>query len=307
MKFLMAGAKYVFLSIIYMALWIFGLAIGNTFFGAAVPETGGSQSGILGLMLLASALNTAVIMLMVQYSNWTGIRLVGVVALEIYAIQFFLSQIETLWFNDALGLPMNLIYAIFIGGLIVAVLFALIVVRIMDKFKSAVPPPRADFEGLSLKKILFRIGMLVILIYPLLYMTAGYFIAWQFEPLRIHYSGSAELKSFWAVLWINMENGLWLWQIARGLLWVLIAWPVQIMIRGGFPRKGIILGLLFAVLMNSQLLLPNPYMPGIIPLVHGIETASSNFLWGMAIAWLLSPLLKMNDFKSDTDNILLTE
>ena len=103
-----------------------------------------------------------------------------------------------------------------------------------------------------------------------------------------------ELKSFWEMLGLNLANGLWVWQIARGLLWVLIAWPVLAAVRGGFPRSGVILGVLFAVLMNAQHLIPNPYMPGIIPLAHGIETASSNFIWGMAIGWLLDPLIRIS-------------
>jgi hypothetical protein len=30
-------------------------------------------------------------------------------------------------------------------------------------------------------------------------------------------------------------------------------------------------------------------MPGIIPLAHALETASSNFVWGFILAWLLTP------------------
>jgi hypothetical protein len=48
------------------------------------------------------------------------------------------------------------------------------------------------------------------------------------------------------------------------------------------------IGLLFAVVMNAQLLLPNPYMPEPVRLAHLIETASSNFIFGVLIGWLLT-------------------
>ena len=45
--------------------------------------------------------------------------------------------------------------------------------------------------------------------------------------------------------------------------------------------------LVFAVVMNSGLLLPNPYMPEAVRMAHLVETASSNFVFGCAIVWLL--------------------
>jgi len=39
--------------------------------------------------------------------------------------------------------------------------------------------------------------------------------------------------------------------------------------------------------MNSQLLLPNPFMPREVRMVHLVETASSNFLFGWLIVLVL--------------------
>jgi hypothetical protein len=39
--------------------------------------------------------------------------------------------------------------------------------------------------------------------------------------------------------------------------------------------------------MNSQLLLPNPYMPPTVRMVHLLETATSNFLFGWLIVLVL--------------------
>jgi len=41
------------------------------------------------------------------------------------------------------------------------------------------------------------------------------------------------------------------------------------------------------VVMNSQLLLPNPLMPQEVRMVHLLETATSNFLFGWFVVWVL--------------------
>ncbi|WP_148303835.1 hypothetical protein [Prolixibacter bellariivorans] len=52
--------------------------------------------------------------------------------------------------------------------------------------------------------------------------------------------------------------------------------------------QSLMVGLLFALLMNAQHLLPNALMVSEVRLAHFIETASSNFVWGFVIVWLLS-------------------
>jgi hypothetical protein len=43
-----------------------------------------------------------------------------------------------------------------------------------------------------------------------------------------------------------------------------------------------------AVLMNAQLLLHNTYLPEAVRMTHLIETASSNFIFGLLVGWLLT-------------------
>jgi hypothetical protein len=71
-------------------------------------------------------------------------------------------------------------------------------------------------------------------------------------------------------------------------MWVAIALPVIRMMKGQWQETALTLGLLFGVLMNTQLLLPNPYMPEAVRMMHLIETASSNFIFGVVIGWLLT-------------------
>ena len=278
---------FLLITLAYTVLWISGITLGITIFGAEAPGSSASDGAVLGLMFAASALNTAVIMFAVANSRWRGGALTATLVAEIFGVQFFMSQIETLIFNRALGLSLEFIFAIVFGGLIIALGVAPLTVWLMGKMRGPAEP--ATFERRGTPDYVWRVALLAIVIYPALYLLAGHFIAWQFADVRELYTGSTANRSFMASLRPFLTDGLWFTQIVRGLLWIGLGLPVVWMTRDGFPRSGLVLGLLFAVLMNAQHLLPNAFMPDTVRLAHGIETASSNFVWGVAIAWLLTP------------------
>jgi len=60
------------------------------------------------------------------------------------------------------------------------------------------------------------------------------------------------------------------------------------MLKGQMVETALMLGLLFGVVMNAQLLIPNPYMPEAVRMAHLVETASSNFIFGLLVGWLLT-------------------
>ncbi len=72
------------------------------------------------------------------------------------------------------------------------------------------------------------------------------------------------------------------------MFWVALALPVIRMMKGQWPETALAIGLLFSVVMNAQLLLPNPYMPEPIRMAHLVETASSNLILGVLVGWLLT-------------------
>ncbi|OLD49726.1 MAG: hypothetical protein AUI63_02160 [Gemmatimonadetes bacterium 13_1_40CM_2_60_3] len=60
------------------------------------------------------------------------------------------------------------------------------------------------------------------------------------------------------------------------------------MLKGQRTETVLAIGLLFSVVMNAQLLLPNPYMPEPVRMAHLVETASSNLIFGVFVGWLLT-------------------
>ena len=272
------------LSTLMMFLFIIGILIGNAIFPSSLTEasTDNSNGGIL--LLLSSALNTAVIMYFIHNSIIKGWKLVGILFLITFGIQYFMSQIETVWFNDSLNLPMNGILAIVTGGAIMSLFFALAATWLTGSFKDKKEYGRGTLK-VELVPMLILVTLLAVIIWPLVYFMAGYLIAWQFTEVRLFYSGTAAMASFFSIMQENVISGLYYFQIFRGVLWVLIAYLVLVSTEGTMLRKGLTLGLLLSLLGSSQLLLPNPIMPYMVRMGHLVETATSSFLWGFILAW----------------------
>jgi len=174
-------------------------------------------------------------------------------------------------------------------GALIAAPFSALAVLILGKRKAKA----VDTE--SNERLIMPIGewswklAVIALAYLILYFTFGYFIAWQNPAVREYYGGT-DPGSFFAQMSIVLRDTPWLvpFQILRAMLWIVVALPVIRMMKGSWPETALVIALLFSVVMNSQLLLPNPYMPDAVRMAHLIETASSNFIFGFLIGWLLS-------------------
>lgn len=277
-------------AVMYIA-WMVGFSAGMALFPSDLQQADATPEQAMLLLLAVCAINTAVMMLFMLKSDRGGIPLAGTSILLIFGIQFFLSQIETLWFNDALQMPLNGIAGIVAGGLILSVIFGSVAAPMLNgvrkKLTSGRPALQAPYR---LGTFWTRVFLLSVFVYPMLYMLAGYFIAWQAPAVREYYSGNPQLTmGFFESFMENIRTGLIPYQFLRGLLWILIGLPVLHLYQGPVWLKAVTLGLLYAMLMNSQHLLPNPYFPDEVQLAHFIETASSNFIWGMAVAFGLGP------------------
>jgi len=80
------------------------------------------------------------------------------------------------------------------------------------------------------------------------------------------------------------------YQLLRTLIWVAGAYPI---IRGSrLPlwQTALIVGLALSVPQNIGHILPNSLIPlNSVRISHFIETASSTFVFGLIVTWLLYP------------------
>ncbi len=128
---------------------------------------------------------------------------------------------------------------------------------------------------------------LIVVAYLVIYFTFGYFIAWRSSAVRAYYGGS-DPGSFLTQMSIVLRDTPWLLplQVVRAMLWTALAVLVIRLMKGRWWEIGLVVGLLFAI-PNAQLLIPNPFMPAEVRMVHLLETASSNFLFGWLVVWVL--------------------
>jgi len=167
------------------------------------------------------------------------------------------------------------------------ILFSPVAVFVLSKRRGEVGP-EIDSNS-SMSWAYWRIAVMVSA-YLVLYFSFGYFIAWKNPAVRAYYGGT-DPGSFLLQLADVFRTTPWLlpFQILRALLWIGLGAVVIKMMDAPRWLKGLGVSLAFAVLMNAQLLIPNPYMPQPVRMIHLVETASSNFLFGWILVWVLLP------------------
>jgi hypothetical protein len=246
---------------------------------APSPE---EQGAAVAGMLLAAAVTTLVISLIITRSSWRGWRLVGAVALAWYGCMTIMSQIETIWFAPALGIPTQVGFAVLVNHLVLVALFTPFAVFVWGQLKAGGQELDASQRlPLTLGEWAWKLALLAGL-YLVLYFGFGYVVAWQNPALREMYAGGANAQVFNAALLFPL-------QIARGVMWVLFALPVIRMTRGPGWQVALLVGFLYALPMNIGHFIPNPIMPdATVRMSHFVETATSNFIYGLAVTWLLA-------------------
>jgi hypothetical protein len=285
----MKSAALLILRVIALTIVLFVcFAVAVTVVGFANSAQASDQTSASTLLLLAVSLLQVMVMThLILRSRWTGWRLVAAVFFVFYGVTTFMPQIESAVFLTRL--PPGTLPRLFLMGVLIAVPFSGLAVLILGKRK----PGAIDTEAntrliMSASEWVWKLAVIAV-VYVILYFTFGYFVAWR-HPGVAEYYGGVDPGSFLAQMRIVLRDTPWLvpFQILRALCWVALALPVVRMMKGKWPETALSLGFLFAVVMNAPLLLPNPYMPEPVRMAHLLETASSNFIFGVFVGWLLT-------------------
>lgn len=273
------GLRLIVLTIVLFVC--FGVASAVVGFQTQTAEP--DSSAALKLVMVC-VIEVAVLATLILRSGWRGWRLVAALFWVFYGVTTFMSQIESAVFLTRL--PPGTVPRLFLMGALIAAPFSLLAVAILGKWKAKPTDVQNSRLVMPPGEWAWKLAVIAVA-YVILYFTFGYFIAWRNPALREYYGGVD--NGFVSQMGSVLRDTPWLvpFQILRSLFWVAIAVPVVKMLRGGWVESALILGLLFGVLMNAQLLLPNPYMPETVRMSHLVETASSNFIFGLLIGWLL--------------------
>jgi hypothetical protein len=284
--FLRTAIRFVAVTVLYFVCFaVVSGALLSTASGQPAPA---DAVAALIALLAGSLINAAVWTYVILRSNWTGWKLILTVVLVFFGVNTLMPQLETAYFITRL--PPGMLPRLFLAGLMIAVVFAPLAVLVLGKARGqtngAAAATRSTATGALAVKLL-----LIVAAYLLIYFTFGYFIAWKSAAVRTYYGGS-DPGSFLVHIasLLRAEPLLFGLQAVRALLWAALAAPVIKMMKGEWWEAGLAVALLFAV-MTSQLLLPNPLMPDEVRMVHLLETATSNFLFG----WLVVLILRGTD------------
>ena len=244
-----------------------------------------SDSPLLALAAVC-LLNTLVLAYIILRSNWGGWKLIATVFAVFYGVTTVMGQIESAIFVTTL--PPGTLPRLFLMGAIIAGLFSPLAVLMLGKRRNESPVSENGRLRMSIGSWIPRL-LIIAIVYVVLYFSFGYFIAWRNPALREYY-GDTDSGSFIAQMEKVIADRPWLlpFQMMRAMMWTALALPVIRMMKGEWWEAGLGVSLLFAVVMNSQLLLPNPYMPESVRMSHLIETATSNFIFGWVITWLVT-------------------
>jgi len=274
--------KLVLCIIVYAIVFIAANALMPFSQGFKELATTGNSSGILFILVFAAWVCFTVFFI-IRNTHWNGIKLFINIVFVVFFIQSFMMQIETMFFGSAFPAfqKLDIIFVTLIG------LFpVLAVVPLLIKFfqnKDSV------FENnkINTKTILIRLGVIGV-IYLFVYMVFGYFVAWQFEELRVFYSGSPEKLSFWGQTVNNFKTTpiIFPFQIIRGILFGVAIIPIRNML-----SKNKIIFIISVCLLYLctaiQLIIPNALFPDVVRLAHLVEMSSSMLLFGIVVGNIL--------------------
>ncbi len=116
-------------------------------------------------------------------------------------------------------------------------------------------------------------------IYFVLFLVAG-LIIWPFA--KDFYSAQLEQERLGLLIFE--------WEYLNGVWFALIALPLIRLVPGGWWRAGVTLAVALCLIRGiGGLIEPNPYMPTWIRLWHMFEVGWSNFIYGLAIAYVFLP------------------
>lgn len=261
------------------------------------PAQGSAGAGALSLLVVCF-LETVGMSYLILRSRWHGWRLVATVFGVFYAVTTFMPQIESAVFLTKL--PPGVLPRLFLMGLLIAAPFSVLAVWILGKWKSA--PARAETTRLEMpiSEWTWKLAVIAV-VYVILYFSFGYFIAWRDPAVREYYGGT-DPGTFFAQMQTVLRATPWLipFQVFRALCWAAIAVVIIFMLTTTRAQTIMTVGFVFAVVMNAALLLPNPYMPEPVRMAHLLETASSNFIFGMFVAWLFTRRTKQRVYETVT-------
>lgn len=241
----------------------------------SVTTRRGNQLKMFLALVIACFMNSASLLFWLRKTHLGGFRLMAGTFMAFFLCMTMMPQSDTYFFVRSAG---QIIRSSLVLGLVVSSAVAIASVFVLGRLRGG---SRRYVLGLSYSAMIIRVALCVI-VYAVIYVAFGYFVAWKNPELRMLYGGSDQLLGFWdRITTPPVPNRVIPFQLLRGFVWTLICLFMLRVSSGTRMRSVLSVSAFIAVVMNSQLLLPNPLMSEQVRHIHLLETASSNFVFGI--------------------------
>jgi len=252
----------------------------------AVPPSGFLSTPIA--FLLNGAVNALILVWAGRRSTFRGFAMWMQLLVLSFGAQVFMTQIETAYFIAAFPLLHGnyVLYQIVLHGLATSALFTLLVTWMVGGF-SKKPRPQGLFAATNDNAV--KAGSWLAVIYIVLYMLFGYYVAWQSQELRLFYGGPWELNAVFAQWGQTLMDRpeILVFQYFRGILWMLCLIPLFMGFSGKRVELVILSALALGLLPTAQLAFANPLMPATVSAYHFVEVSISTGIFGALCAWFV--------------------
>ena len=270
------------LQIIAMTVTIQVIKFGPDF--ALSPE---DASQAATMLVFVSIINSFLILFFFRNVNSKDYKFIFWFIYIWFGIGTLLPQTDTWYFIDAFPLiDYKILFKIISMGFINSILIIPISFFIISQKLNEMIDLQIN-KVLNLKIVKYL--LLISVIYVILYYLAGYFIAWQIDAIRIHYSGTLDKLSFFEhTRQLIIDDPFFFpFQVTRGALWFFVGIPLFMTFSKNKYECLIFSFFIFALLPSIQLFLPNPLMSEAVRMGHFIEGFISNGIFGViaALVW----------------------
>jgi hypothetical protein len=223
---------------------------------------------VMQAFLAVNGLIAVALALVASIARVRGWKLAMLLFIAYFMIGVGMMQIETLWFNDSLKLPLEAIAALVAEGAIVAAIASIAAALLFWPERAEAQPVPANLTK--------RIAIMAIA-YVFIYYSFGAVLAWSSPAVRAYYENGIHIAFVPTVLF----------QVFRGTLWAIIALFIVSRLNGSLARRALVMGVLFSVLTAAQLLYPTPFFPWAVRAAHLAEVGSSEFVYGVLATLVL--------------------
>ncbi len=275
--------RVTLLSVVFAITFGAGAAVMTGVLPATPSEPGLVPDG-LGFAIVVAA-DALLIAALILTSRWGGWKLAVSLAVAYYGVVTFMTQIETWYFLTGLTVSPEVLPRLFLMGLPPAFVFIPLAVWVLGKGRAPADVAPNPALVMPARQWAWKLAVIAVA-YLGLYWIAGYFIAWQNPELRAFYGQPGEPLPF--LTQVTSDPRLIPFQLMRGLLWTLFTLPVLRASKVNAGWTALLVGLFLSVPQNIGHILPNPLIPlASVRLSHLVETASSTFVFGVMMVWLL--------------------